>query len=66
MWSWSMHEDEDIDGLAAEYVLGSLEPRERREVEERCNVARSKSVASAIGAYGCTIGSNQVGDMLVC
>ena len=31
-----MREDEDIDGLAAEYVLDSLDPRERREVEERC------------------------------
>jgi hypothetical protein len=30
-----MTEEDDIDGLAAEYVLGSLDPTERREVEAR-------------------------------
>ena len=30
-----MTEDEDLDGLAAEYVLGSLSPAERREVDAR-------------------------------
>jgi anti-sigma-K factor RskA len=30
-----MIEDEDIDGLAAEYVLGSLDPTERRQVDAR-------------------------------
>jgi anti-sigma-K factor RskA len=28
-------EHEDLDGLAAEYVLGSLLPSERKEVDER-------------------------------
>jgi anti-sigma-K factor RskA len=28
-----MTEDDDIDGLAAEYVLGSLDPAERRQVD---------------------------------
>ena len=30
-----MMEDDDIDGLAAEYVLGSLDPAERKEVAAR-------------------------------
>jgi len=30
-----MTEEDDIDGLAAEYVLGSLSPAERREVDAR-------------------------------
>ena len=49
MWSWSMREDEDIDGLAAEYVLGSLDPRERREVEERCK--RDRQLVATIAAW---------------
>ena len=44
-----MHEDEDIDGLAAEYVLGSLDPRERREVEERCK--RDRRLVATIAAW---------------
>src|ERR1700674_2108251 len=30
-----MTDDDDIDGLAAEYVLGSLDPAERKEVAAR-------------------------------
>ena len=30
-----MTEDDDIDGLAAEYVLGSLDPNERAAVDVR-------------------------------
>ena len=33
--SWSMTEEDDIDGLAAEYVLGSLDPAERAQVDAR-------------------------------
>jgi hypothetical protein len=33
-----MNEEDDIDGLAAEYVLGSLDPAERKEVEARRQV----------------------------
>ena len=32
-----MTADDDIDGLAAEYVLGSLNPEERRAVDARCS-----------------------------
>ena len=44
-----MTDEDDIDGLAAEYVLGSLEPAERAAVE-----ARSKAeapLAAAIEAW---------------
>jgi hypothetical protein len=34
MWS-AMAEEDDIDGLAAEYVLGSLDAAERRQVDAR-------------------------------
>src|SRR5437879_1031841 len=30
-----MSEEDDLDGLAAEYVLGSLDPGERKQVEFR-------------------------------
>ena len=40
-----MNEEEDIDGLAAEYVLGSLDAAERADVE-----ARSRSDASLMAA----------------
>ena len=44
-----MTEDENIDGLAAEYVLGSLDGAERAEVEARRDAsARLISVHSAI------------------
>src|SRR5260221_12560552 len=37
--------EDDIDGLAAEYVLGSLSPEERQEVEARRKVDRALSDA---------------------
>ena len=33
-----MTNDDEIDGLAAEYVLGSLDPIERKEVDVRRKV----------------------------
>jgi anti-sigma-K factor RskA len=39
--------DNDIDGLAAEYVLGSLDPDERRAVDARCKVDRELGDALA-------------------
>jgi anti-sigma-K factor RskA len=41
-----MTEEDDIDGLAAEYVLGSLDPAERKAVEERrrTHVALSQAI----------------------
>src|SRR5204863_3597086 len=47
--SWSMTEDEDIDGLAAEYALGSLSPTERRQVDARRQA--DASLAAAIAAW---------------
>ena len=44
-----MTEDDDIDGLAAEYVLGSLDPAERRQVDARRNT--DASLAAAIAAW---------------
>jgi anti-sigma-K factor RskA len=44
-----MTEDEDIDGLAAEYVLGSLDPSERVAVDVRRRSDRA--LADAIGAW---------------
>ena len=44
-----MTEDEDIDGLAAEYVLGSLDPAERRQVDARRET--DASLAAAIAAW---------------
>src|SRR5207245_5381271 len=43
---WSMTEDDDIDGLAAEYVLGSLDPIEREQVDirRRSDAALSQAV----------------------
>jgi len=40
-----MTEAEDIDGLAAEYVLGTLEPGERRQVNMRRHTDASLSAA---------------------
>ena len=31
-----MTDDDDVDGLAAEYVVGSLDPAERAQVAARC------------------------------
>ena len=41
-----MNDDDDIDGLAAEYVLGSLDPAERRETEirSRADLALRKAI----------------------
>ena len=44
-----MTEDDDIDGLAAEYVLGSLDPAERRQVDARRKT--DASLAAAIAAW---------------
>jgi anti-sigma-K factor RskA len=44
-----MTEDDDIDGLAAEYVLGSLDPAERRQVDARRRT--DASLAAAIAAW---------------
>ncbi len=44
-----MIEDEDIDGLAAEYVLGSLDPAERRQVDARRQT--DATLAAAIAAW---------------
>jgi hypothetical protein len=44
-----MIEEEDIDGLAAEYVLGSLDAAERRQVESRSH--REPALAQAIAAW---------------
>ncbi len=44
-----MTEDEDIDGLAAEYVLGSLDPAERAQVDARR--ATDRRLAEAIAAW---------------
>jgi hypothetical protein len=44
-----MTEDEDIDGLAAEYVLGSLDPAERRQVDARRKT--DASLAAAVAAW---------------
>jgi hypothetical protein len=44
-----MTEEEDIDGLAAEYVLGSLDPPERRQVDARRTT--DAALAAAIAAW---------------
>ena len=44
-----MTEEDDIDGLAAEYVLGSLDPSERSAVDVRRR--RDPALATAIGAW---------------
>ena len=44
-----MTEDDDIDGLAAEYVLGSLDPAERRQVDARRQ--KDASLAAAVAAW---------------
>ena len=44
-----MTEDEDIDGLAAEYVLGSLDPAERAQVDARRQA--DAALAAAIAAW---------------
>ena len=44
-----MTEEEDIDGLAAEYVLGSLGSAERAEVDARRRI--DTSLAAAIEAW---------------
>jgi anti-sigma-K factor RskA len=49
-----MTEEEDIDGLAAEYVLGSLSPAERVEVEARRG--GDAALAAAIEAWQFRLG----------
>jgi anti-sigma factor RsiW len=44
-----MTEDDDIDGLAAEYVLGSLDPAERRQVDARRQT--DALLAAAVAAW---------------
>jgi anti-sigma-K factor RskA len=44
-----MADDTDIDGLAAEYVLGALEPEERRAVTDR--LAREPRLAVAVAEW---------------
>ena len=44
-----MNEDGDIGGLAAEYVLGSLNPGERSQVDARCRT--DAALANAIEAW---------------
>jgi len=41
--------DDDIEGLAAEYVLGSLDPAERRQVDALCK--KDALLADAINAW---------------
>ncbi|MCX5497583.1 anti-sigma factor [Kaistia dalseonensis] len=41
--------DDDIEGLAAEYVLGTLDPSERRDVEAR--IERDPALAVAVGGW---------------
>ena len=43
-----MTEEDDIDGLAAEYVLGSLDPAERTEVDARRKADASLDAAIAV------------------
>jgi len=49
-----MTEEDDIDGLAAEYVLGSLSPTERAEVEARRG--SDAALATAIEAWQARLG----------
>jgi hypothetical protein len=49
-----MTEEDDIDGLAAEYVLGSLSPAERTEVEARRG--NDAALAAAIEAWQMRLG----------
>ena len=49
-----MTEEDDIDGLAAEYVLGSLDPAERRQVDARRST--DASLDEAIEAWQRRIG----------
>jgi hypothetical protein len=49
-----MTEEDDIDGLAAEYVLGSLSPAERAEVEARRG--GDGALAAAIEAWQVRLG----------
>ena len=44
-----MTEEDDIDGLAGEYVLGSLDAAERRQVDVRLQT--DASLAAAIAAW---------------
>jgi anti-sigma factor RsiW len=44
-----MTEEDDIDGLAAEYVLGSLDAGERRQVDARR--ATDRALADAVAAW---------------
>jgi anti-sigma-K factor RskA len=46
-----MTEDEDIDGLAAEYVLGSLDPAERAQVDARRQADVALAAAIAAGEH---------------
>ena len=47
--AWSMTEEENIEGLAAEYVLGSLDEAERKEANVRRRT--DTSLARAIEAW---------------
>src|SRR5215510_9829218 len=49
-----MTEEDDIDGLAAEYVLGSLSPAERAELEARRG--GDAALAAAIEAWQVRLG----------
>ena len=44
-----MSEEEDIDGLAAEYVLGTLDPAERHRIHVRRQT--DAALSAAIGAW---------------
>jgi anti-sigma-K factor RskA len=49
-----MTDDDEIDGLAAEYVLGSLEPAERKEVASRRKI--DAALDEAINAWEARLG----------
>jgi anti-sigma-K factor RskA len=48
-----MTEDDDIDGLTGEYVLGSLDPAERADINARRRA--DMSLARAIEAWQCRL-----------
>jgi anti-sigma-K factor RskA len=50
-----MTDEDDIDGLAAEFVLGSLSPEERQEVEARRKVDRA--LGDAVDAWEKRLGT---------
>jgi anti-sigma-K factor RskA len=50
-----MTDDDDVDGLAAEYVVGSLDPAERAQVAARCRT--DVTLREAIGDWERRLGT---------